>query len=336
MVDVLLTRQLSREFLDRLREVDPRVRLREATEPLRQLLRGELPQTPEAVWAAERDAAEQLPSAEVIIGWGRFPADALRWAPQLRWIQATGAGVERLDPRVMERVIVTNATGVGAEPIGDHVLCMTLMLARGAHVYLRRQFGRRWERDYPAREVADMTMCVIGMGASGAAIARRARAVGMRVLGIRRSIKRRTPDLVADEVCPPSDLPAVLAESDVVVLAAPLTPETQGLIGERELTVIRRGAYLINIARSALVDEKAVISALVDGRLGGAALDVFSEEPLPADSPLWGLPNVIITPHVAWSSDRYEERLIDLVCDNLRRYIHGQPLRNVVDPARRY
>ena len=336
MVDVLVTVPFGEEFQERIRAVDGRLRVREATQPLRQFLRGELPEDPETVRAAEQDAAALLSDTEVIVGWARFPVEALRWADRLRWIQAISAGVDRLDPRVMERITLTNGNGLGAEPIGEHVICHLLMLARGAPIYLRRQVEHRWERGVQAREISGMTMGVVGMGAIGSAVARRARALGLRVIAIRRSATRRAPDLVADEVCPPDDLPYLLAESDVVVLATPLTAETRGLIGERELHTMRPGSYLINIARGGVVNEPAMIAALRDGHLGGAGLDVFATEPLPSDSPLWDMPNVIVTPHVAASSDRYMRRVEELVCDNLRRYLEGQPLRNAVDVGRGY
>lgn len=336
MVEILLTVPFGEQFVERLTAVDPAVRVREATQPLRQFLRGELPAEPDLRAAAERDAADLLGPTEAIIGWARFPVEALQWAERLRWIQALSAGVDRLDPRVMAQVTLTNGNGVGAEPIAEHVICHLLMLARGAPVYLRRQVEHRWDRGVQAREITGMTMGIVGMGAIGSAVARRARALGLHVLAIRRSVTQRSPDLVADEVLPPSDLHHLLAESDVVVLATPLTAETRGMIGERELMAMRPGSFLINIARGGVVDEPAMISALAGGHLGGAGLDVFATEPLPPDSPLWDMPNVIVTPHVAASSERYMSRVEDLVCDNLRRYLRGEPLRNVVDPDRGY
>jgi phosphoglycerate dehydrogenase-like enzyme len=336
MVDVLLTVPFGEEFRARIAAVDPRLNVRDATPHLRQFLRGELPEEADALALAERDAAELLTSTEVIVGWARFPVAALPWAENLRWIQAVSAGVDRLDPRVLARVTLTNGNGLGAEPIAEHVICHLLMLARGAPIYFRRQVEHRWERGVQARVVSGMTMGIVGMGAIGSAVAARARALGLRVIAIRRSVARRGPDAVADEVCPPDDLPYLLAESDVVVLATPLTPETRGLIGEPELRAMRPGSYLINIARGGVVDEAALIRALSDGHLGGAGLDVFATEPLPADSPLWDLPTVIVTPHVAASSDRYMHRVAELVCDNVRRYLDGRPLRNLVDSERGY
>jgi D-2-hydroxyacid dehydrogenase (NADP+) len=336
MVDVLLTVPFGEGFRQRLAGVDASLNVREATQPLRQLLRGEIPENPAEVRVAEEDAAKLLPSTEVIVGWARFPVEALRWADRLRWIQALSAGVDRLDPRVLERITLTNGNGLGADPIAEHVICHLLMLARGAPIFMRRQVEHRWDRGVQAREISGMTMGIVGMGAIGGAVARRARALGLRVIAIRRSVTQRSPDLVADEVCPPDDLPYLLAASDVVVLATPLTPETRGLIGPTQLRTMRPGSYLINIARGGVVDEPALTDALSDGHLGGAGLDVFAEEPLPADSPLWDFPNVIVTPHVAASSERYMDRVEDLVCDNMRRYLDGKPLRNVVDMERGY
>jgi phosphoglycerate dehydrogenase-like enzyme len=336
MVNVLVVLPLGPELAAGIRAVSPALVIHEATPLLRRLLRGELPVDPDVVRRAEADAAAQLAECEVLIGWARFPERALQWAPRLRWILATSAGVDKLPAAVAARVLLTNGNGLGAEPIAEHVIGGLLMLARGAPQYLRQQTEHRWERSFQAREIAGMTMGVIGMGAIGRAVARRSRALGLRVIGVRRSAGERGPDAQADVVCPPEDLPYVLAESDVIVLATPLTPETRGLISAPQLAAMRSGAYLINIARGPVVDEPALVEALRNGQVGGAALDVFATEPLPAESPLWDLPNLIITPHVAASSDRSRERIQELVCENLRRYIGGEPLRNMVDLSRGY
>jgi D-2-hydroxyacid dehydrogenase (NADP+) len=335
MVNVLVVLTLGEPFLERVRAVDPCINATETSDLLRMYIRGEI-RDDETMRAAEAEAAAVLPEVDVLVGWGRFPVYALPHVRKLRWIQSVSAGVDRLDKSVVERVVLTNGTGLGAEPIGEHVTMQLLMLARGAREYFFRQQRHAWERGYPVREIAGMTMGIVGMGAIGAAVARRARALGLRVIGIRRSVAQRSPDLVADEVCPPDDLPYLLAESDVVVLATPLTPETRGLIGAEQLRQMRPGSFLINIARGAVVDEPALIEALRDGHLGGAALDVVQSEPLSPESPLWDMPNVIITPHVATGSDKYLDRVSELVCDNLRRYLDGRPLRNLIDTARGY
>jgi phosphoglycerate dehydrogenase-like enzyme len=174
------------------------------------------------------------------------------------------------------------------------------------------------------------------MGAIGGALAQRARALGCRVLGMRRSFTARGPDTVADEAVPPSDLDYLLAESDFVVIAAPLTEETRGMIGAEQLRTMGPSSYLLNIARGELIDEPALIEALRDGAIAGAALDVFEREPLASTSPLWQLDNVILTPHVTGGVEDYNARATAIFCDNLRRYVAGEPLQNVVDPARGY
>jgi phosphoglycerate dehydrogenase-like enzyme len=209
-------------------------------------------------------------------------------------------------------------------------------LARGQHVYFRRQAAHHWEREGPIREVADMTMGIIGMGQIGNAVARRARALGMRVIGTRRSAVERGPDAFADEVCPPTDLRYVVEQSDALVLAVPLTKETRGLLGRDELAAMKPGSFLINIARGPVVDEAALLEALQNGPMAGAGLDVFNDEPLPDDSPFWDTPNVIVTPHNAALAEHRAPRMIGLVCDNLQRYLDGRPLRNMVDVERGY
>jgi phosphoglycerate dehydrogenase-like enzyme len=333
MVDVLLTVPFGEGFRQRLAGVDASLNVREATQPLRQLLRGEIPENPAEVRVAEEDAAKLLPSTEVIVGWARFPVEALRWADRLRWIQALSAGVDRLDPRVLERITLTNGNGLGADPIAEHVICHLLMLARGAPIFMRRQVEHRWDRGVQAREISGMTMGIVGMGAIGGAVARRARALGLRVIAIRRSVTQRSPDLVADEVCPPDDLPYLLAASDVVVLATPLTPETRGLIGPTQLRTMRPGSYLINIARGGVVDEEAMIRALKAGKIAGAGLDVFAVEPLPADHELWDMENVIITPHCGGSAVGNTESNIRVFEQNLRAYTDGR-LDDFVDRVR--
>jgi phosphoglycerate dehydrogenase-like enzyme len=163
----------------------------------------------------------------------------------------------------------------------------------------------------------------------------------MRVLALRRSADRRlTGDESGmpgvDEMLPPSDLPYLLAESDYVVVALPLTPESRGLIGEPELRAMKPNAVIVNIGRGAIIDEAALVRALKEGWIAGAALDVFQQEPLSPESELWGLENVIVTPHISGGTPRYMERAVGLFCDNLRRYLAGEPLRNIVDPARGY
>jgi phosphoglycerate dehydrogenase-like enzyme len=210
------------------------------------------------------------------------------------------------------------------------------MFCRGWPHLFRFQQAHEFNRRIPPRELCGKTVGIIGMGHIGAAVAQRARAFGCRVLGIRRSFTARGPDAVADEAVPPSDLDYLLGESDFVVIAAPLTPETRGLIGEAQLRAMKPSACLINVARGAIVDEPALIRALKEGWIAGAGLDVFVREPLPPESELWDLENLILTPHISGGTEIYSLRATEIFCANLRRYLAGQPLENVVDPNRGY
>ena len=293
-------------------------------------------------------------------------------APGLSWVHSATSGVERaLTGAALARgVVVTNARGVFTRPIAEHVLLMILAISRRLPQLLELQRERTWQ-PVEGRELRDLTIGIVGYGSLGRAIASLATAFGCRVIAIRRrpgaadsaSVGAQTaagPQPMAgsptasdaaggeDEddgfpVAPrlqrvygPDRLHDFLAESDVVVLAAPLTPATEGMIGEAALGAMRPGAWLINVARGRLVDEVALVRALRAGQIGGAALDTFTDEPLQPSSPFYDLPNVIVTPHTAWSSARVLDRSIDLFCDNLRRYRAGEPLRNVVDPRAGY
>jgi len=270
-------------------------------------------------------------------------------AEGLRWVHSATSGVERaLTPAALARkVVVTNARGVFTRPIAEHVLLMILAVARNLPELLELQRERTWQ-PLEGRELRDLTVGVIGFGSLGRAVASLAGAFGARVVAM-----RRNPAAAADDGSPspddgfpfqpqvqrvvgPDALHELLAVSDFVVLAAPLTAETEGLIDEAALGAMKRDAWLVNVARGRLVDDRALIRALRDGRIGGAALDTFSDEPLPTSSPYWELSNVIVTPHTAWSSGRVLDRSIELFCDNLGRFSRGEPLRNVVDPGAGY
>lgn len=270
--------------------------------------------------------------AEIWFGSGLEP-DVFAEARGLRWVQATVAGVDRLlyPALAQSDVLLTNVRGMHADTIGDHVMMGILALARNLPRLVHQQAAARW-MPVPVAELAGDTLAVIGLGAIGQAIARRAGAFGMRVIGTRRT-PQPTPHV--DVVFGPEDLETVLRQSRWVVLACPLTAETQGLIGEEQLNLLA-GGYLINIGRGALVDEAALTEALRDGRLAGAFLDVFEEEPLPETSPLWRLPNVLITPHMAGQQRDYAGRAVDIFVDNLIRYRQGRPLRNLVDKQAGY
>jgi phosphoglycerate dehydrogenase-like enzyme len=269
-------------------------------------------------------------------------------APHLTWVHSATSGVERaLTPAARDRdVLVTNARGVFSRPIAEHVLLMILAVSRHLPELLELQRERTWQ-PLEGRELRELTIGIVGYGSLGRSVASLASAFGARVIAL-----RRRPEGAAaagtdeedgfpfeprvDQVFGPDRLHELLAASDIVVLAAPLTPETEGMIDEAAIGAMKRDAWLINVARGRLVDDTAIVRALRDNRIGGAALDTFRDEPLPPGSPYWELPNVILTPHTAWSSSRVLDRSIDLFCDNLVRFSRGEPLRNVVDPAAGY
>lgn len=292
---------------------------------------------------------------EVLLrGWLSMEAfdRLLARAEGLRWVHSATSGVERaLTPAALARdVVVTNARGVFTRPIAEHVLLMMLAVARNLPELLELQRERTWQ-PLEGRELRDLTVGVIGFGSLGRAVGSLAGAFGARVVAMRRNPGASAEDEGGsspqdgegfafqprvERVVGPDGLHELLAVSDFVVLAAPLTAETDGLIDEAALGAMKRDAWLINVARGRLVDDRALIRALHDGRIGGAALDTFTEEPLPTSSPYWELSNVIVTPHTAWSSTRVLDRSIELFCDNLGRFSRGEPLRNVVDPAAGY
>ena len=338
---VLIAIGLNEELVEQVRAVDPCVEVNVLDREASLLLRGRsLPPDVDAE-AARQSLEGALSETEVLYGFPPSPEGArqlLARAPRLRWFQAASAGVDRLDKGgFLEReVVVTNSSGVHATPIGEYVLMLMLMFAKGAHRLLRAQVEKRWTRLLPA-ELRDRTVGVVGMGHIGTEVARLSQAAGCRVLAIRRSAAHgRAGEAPADELLPPSELQYVLSESDYVVLAVPLIEETRHLIGADELRAMKPTAVLINISRGAVVDETALVRALKEGWIGGAGLDVFEREPLPEDSELWGMENVILTPHISGGTERYFERAIPIFCENLRRYLEGRPLLNVVDPQRGY
>ncbi|MYB42035.1 MAG: D-2-hydroxyacid dehydrogenase [Chloroflexi bacterium] len=345
MTRVVVTFALDPELADRIRAVDPRIEVSVLGQDLLDALRGKRRFPSELQAATPLDEIRSaLDEAEVMFGFwsGAMPSlvspDDLPGA--LRWVQLTSAGADRVDPDLIRAGLTfTNVSGLHATPIAEYVLTYMLMFEKGWPALARNQAAGVYDRMVMPRNLSDRTVGVVGMGAIGAECARLAKAIGCRVLAIRRSVTERRPDAIADEVLPPGDLDVLLAESDYVVLAMPLTEETRGLIGAGELrTMGARGdrSYLINIARGEVVDEPALIEALRDGVIAGAALDVFYREPLPADSPLWELDNVILTPHISGGNENYNEAATSIFCDNLRRYLAGEELHNIIDPDRGY
>ncbi|MBU2644455.1 D-2-hydroxyacid dehydrogenase [bacterium] len=257
--------------------------------------------------------------------------------PNLHWAQLASAGVDWVlkSPVVVERdVILTNASGVHAIPIAEHVLALVFAFSRNINQHIRSQVQGKWDRRSSITEIEGTTLGLIGVGKIGEKTAEKARALNMKVVGVRRNPDQSSPHV--EKMFGPNQLHDMLALCDWVVVAAAGTAETNGLIGEAELGVMKQNAVIINIARGSLIQEKALIQALQEKRIAGAGLDVFETEPLPADSPLWEMPNVIITPHVAGGTPYYIDRLVDIFVENLKRYQAGEPLINVVDKTLGY
>jgi len=307
---------LPRQYVDHLRRDFPHHRFIDVWD--RQSLRDALPDA-DAAFAAfiDRDIVHRL--------------------QRLRWVQAPAVGVGHIlsDELIASPIVLTSARGVRARAIAEHVMGVTLALARQLRLVIERQLAHQWSLDEieargSIRTLHGRRMGIVGLGSIGLETAKAASGFGMRVTAIRKHLDRPAPEFV-DELLPPERLNELLASSDVIVLAAPLTPETHQLIGADALARVKRGAFLVNIGRGRLVDDAAVVDALRDGRLGGAALDVFTREPLDPASPYWDLPNVIVTPHSSGTMEDYWTPLVALFVENLRRFETGRPLLNVVD-----
>jgi phosphoglycerate dehydrogenase-like enzyme len=250
--------------------------------------------------------------------------------PKLRWYHTVSAGVENMPlPELAQRgIVLTNNSGSYDIQIAEHLLAFVLAASRQLHRYRDSQRMSEW-KDEPHQELRDATIVVYGMGSIGGEIARLAIAVGMRVIGVRRTAGRPEPGV--ERVVAADRLADVVGEADYLAIAAPLTPATRGAISREVISRMKPTAWILNIARGAIVDEPAMVEALQAKRIGGAALDVFTTEPLPKESPLWTLENVIVTPHNSGSSPRAGERTLALFAENLRRYKSGETLINRVD-----
>lgn len=261
--------------------------------------------------------------------------ELIQAARNLKWLHLASAGVEHaLFPELVNsQIVVTNSAGVYAVPIAEHTLAMMLALSRGLPTILNQQQHRVW-KEFQGDELFEKTVLVVGLGGIGRQVARLCRGVGMRVLGVRRRCENPDPD--ADQVFPPSSLSRIIRSADWVVLCAALTPATTFILDEDALCTMKSTGRVVNIARGRLLDQDALLRSLKDGRIAGAALDVFEEEPLPADHPFWTMPNVIVSPHTSGSSERSLERSLALFLRNLRRYRDGEPLLNVVDKMEGY
>jgi phosphoglycerate dehydrogenase-like enzyme len=287
---------------------------------------------------SEQQAMGEIADAEVAFSSLVTPP-LFAAAKRLRWIHSPAAGVGRLLFHELRDsdVVVTNSSGLHAASIAEHVFGLAIALSRRFQIAVRRQIEHRFAKDEigHVRVLGGHRLGIVGLGAIGSAIARLGVAFGMHVAAVREHPEAPAPEGV-EKVYGTSELDELLAASDYVVLSAPLTPETTGLIGSRELRLMKPTAFLINIARGRLVREHELADELAKGTIAGAGLDVFEHEPLDPGSPLWDLPNVIITPHTSGFFERYWDAVTDMFADNLRRYERGEPLLNVVDKAAGY
>lgn len=284
-------------------------------------------------YATAPELASCLPGADTLLVWDFTIGHALResWSAgdSLRWVHTASAGVDRLifDEMVRSEVVITNSRGVFDTAMAEYVLGLVLAYAKDLPTTLRQQQDRQW-RHRETETIAGKTAVVVGGGPIGAATAALLRAVGMRVHLVGR---RARPGVLAAD-----GLPGLLGETDYLVLAAPLTEQTRGMVNTELLARLPPRARLINVGRGPLVVEDDLVAALRAGTLAGAALDVFQTEPLPADSPLWALPGVVVSPHMSGDVIGWRHSLVDLFADNLARYRAGAPLRNVVDKTHGY
>jgi phosphoglycerate dehydrogenase-like enzyme len=337
-IHVLMTMRFSEAQLARVRAVSPRLNVVQKS----------------VKEGADFNDTSALFDGNEEIFYGMIPPRDLSRAPRLRWVQLHTAGINHLKdhPIWQSDVRVTTASGIHAVPIGEFAIALMLALARKIPLMTRLQARAEWPRGkwnlFLGTELRDKTLGIVGYGSIGREVARIARyGFAMRILAMTRGSERRDRGYHEPGVGDPAgtlpeawftrdQLLALLAQSDFVLIATPLTEETRGLVGERELRAMKPTAFLVNIARGGIVDERALIRALQEHWIAGAALDVFEREPLPADSALWTLDNVIIAPHIAAATPHYDDRAVALFCENLRRYLRGDELLNLVDINKGY
>jgi D-2-hydroxyacid dehydrogenase (NADP+) len=309
--------QTPKSQVDRLRERFPEINFRHAL--------------------TDDEASLAIETTDIALA-SRLSAAMVERAPRLRWVHSTAAAVANLlplDEFAARGIIVTNSRGIQAVPIAEHVMGGLLVLARRFNVMFDAQRDRRWIQNELTRDawpwsLQGRKMTILGLGTIGQEVARRAHAFGISVTGIRRRLEQPAPPFV-ERMVGPDRLHDALPGCDVLVISAPFISGTDGLIGAREIALLNAGAIIINVARGKIVDEAALIAAIQTGHLGGAVLDVFEREPLDRASPLWGLPNVIISPHSAGVRPDHWDEVIDLFSENLRRFQRGEPLLNMVN-----
>jgi phosphoglycerate dehydrogenase-like enzyme len=302
-------------------------------EALRDAAHAEFPDREYRVWTREQEFVAGIDQVEVLLAF-HTPRGHWDRAHRLRLIQMVGAGADAVlpAPDLPERVLLANARGAHEPEMSEFVLALILAVAKQLPRAMAQQREREWKL-FGTQRLSGNTLGVLGLGTIGRAVAKRGAALGMRVIGTKRNPE---PLPEVDEVLPPSQTRRVLEESDVVVVILPRTPETEGLLDLEAISAMKPGAQLVNVARGGIVDEAALAKALREGTLGGAAFDVFDQEPLPPSSPLWGIPNLLITPHAVGVNREYMARLGEIFFGNIRRLERGEPLVNPVDREKGY
>jgi D-2-hydroxyacid dehydrogenase (NADP+) len=313
MYTILFTRQyemLKKEHIDKIRQISNDITV-----------------------LIDENVLDVIPDVDILIA-GTFDEDILKKARRLKWVHTLAAGVDRLlFPEFVESdIVLTNSSGVHPIPISEHVFGMMLMFSRKLHESVRNQLQKEWLRPQP-QELYGKTLGIIGFGSIGERIGELGKCMGMYVIGLKKNICHTD---TAHEIIPPEKLKNLLTRSDFVVISLPLTRETEYLFKFEEFQAMKDTSYLINISRGKIICEKDLIRALKNKDIAGAGLDVFEEEPLPDTSPLWEMDNVILTPHYAGSTPEYFNRAINIFCDNLTRFLKGEPLINMVDKRNQY
>jgi phosphoglycerate dehydrogenase-like enzyme len=335
-VEVLITLPFPDVLVEQLRSVSPRLhitvhRARSAEE------------VPDSLW----QRTEVLYTNRVLPAPGK--------APNLRWIQFHWAGVDHaIEDPILEKpgLVATTLSGAAAPQMAEYALMMLLALGHNLREMIEHRQREEWPKDrwerFSPRELSESTVGIVGYGSIGREVARLLSAFGATVLATKRDVMHPEDDGYSPEglgdptgelprrLYPPQARVSMLKECDYVVITVPLTAETKGMIGGEEISALKEGAYIVDVSRGEVVDHEALISALRERRLGGVALDVFPEEPLPKDSPLWKFPKVIISPHISGNTPYYDERAVALFSENLRRYLADLPPYNIIDPKRGY
>ncbi|MFH1775699.1 MAG: D-2-hydroxyacid dehydrogenase [Chloroflexota bacterium] len=325
-VNLVLTYAIGAETRRRIADLSPRVKLHDAADLVLAERNGD--------FSSREQLDAMLAEAEIIYGF-RLPTNVISRAPGLKWIQTMLAGVDHiLDSELLNSpVILTNSGGLHGTSMSEFALHLMLMFAKGAPRCFELKQSRKWERFSPAM-LRSQTAGIIGLGKVGHEVARLAKACGMRVVAV--DAKRLARARYVNMVLPPERLGELLKESDFVIITLPLTPETRNLMGEAQFRAMKPGAYFINIGRGAIADEAALVHALEEKWISGAGLDAFATEPLPPDSRLWDFPNVIFSPHIAGTLPNYPVAATELFLKNLRHYLEGRKLFNIVNKQRGY